>query len=339
MQTNAQAIALQILQSTVQLPPFPHVGSQLLAMNQQPIDEIDVGKFVALIETDPSLVSRILRMANSAYFRSVSTISSIRQAVMRIGLQESFNAVSWFFFQGALPAFPRFEGFSAKDYWAHSWACAVANRMLGRPDLFINTLPGELYVAGLLHGVGKLILAIHRPEDFLNCLEVSRDYHQPLFEAERDHFGTTDADIAYEILKSWHFPENICMAVKYYRIPEAAEAPYMEIAATTQFAYYIANTSGIGNNGDLHCFKLEETVMGRSADFVLSDDGLRKRVVDEIYKELRNKRAAIGENDAAEKIEAQTPDADGSHLKSSANRAKSKKRIGWLSRLFGYFKK
>jgi HD-like signal output (HDOD) protein len=337
--SNAQTIALQILQSTVQLPPLPLVGSQLLAMNQKSMDEIDVDKFVSLIETDPTLVARILSLANSAYFSSVNKIYSIRQAVMRIGLEESFNAVSWFFFQGALPRFPKFEGFSDKDYWSHSWACAVANRMLGRPDLFINCLPGELYIAGLLHGVGKLILAIHRPNEFLTCLEVSREYNQPLFEAELDHFGTTDADIAYEILKSWHFPEKICMAVKYYRIPEKAEAPYMEIAATTQFAYYIANTSGIGNNGDLHCFDLQETVMGRISDFPLSDEGTRNRVVNDIYSALRKKSAVITEEETAKQTETQPPDTNEKITKPSANHSKSKKKVGLLSRLLRFFRK
>jgi hypothetical protein len=68
--------------------------------------------------------------------------------------------------------------------------------MLGRPDRLITCLPGELYIAGLLHGVGKLILALHQPEDFFQCLENSRNYNQPLFEAELDLFGTTDMDIA-----------------------------------------------------------------------------------------------------------------------------------------------
>lgn len=306
-QGNAQTIALQILQSNVQLPPFPPVGSQLLAMNHQPLEEIDIDKFIRLIETDPSLVTRILRLANSVYFSSVQKISSHRQAVMHIGLEESINAVNLHFFRSALPTFPRLEGFSGKDYWAHSWACAVANRMLGRTDLQITCLPGELYIAGLLHGVGKLILALHRPDDFLQCLGNSRNYNQPLFEAELDLFGTTDTDIAYEILRSWQLPEKICMAVKHYKVPHEAEQPYREIAAVTQFAYYIANTSGVGNNGDLYSFDLQETVLGREADSPLADEATRNRVVQDINGLLQKKFAAISDEQVAN--EQKTPPA------------------------------
>ena len=337
-QSNAQTIALQILQSNVQLPPFPPVGGQLLALNHQPLEEIDIGKFIRLIETDPSLATRILRLANSVYFSSAQKISSLRQAVMHIGLEESLNAVSLHFFRTALPTFPRLEGFSGKDYWAHSWACAVANRMLGRPDLQITCLPGELYIAGLLHGVGKLILALHRPDDFLQCLENSRNYNQPLYEAELDLFGTTDTDIAYEILRSWQLPEKISMAVKHYKIPEEAEPPYREIAAVTQFAYYIANTSGIGNNGDLYCFDLQETVLGREADSPLAEEATRNRVVQDIYGLLQKKFAAISDEQAAtvqEKISAEPEDKQ---IDPVAQRTESRKKSSFLSRILRFFR-
>jgi HD-like signal output (HDOD) protein len=337
MQANTQAIALQILQSNVRLPPFPPVGSQLLDMNHQPPEEIDISKFIQLIETDPSLVTHILKLANSVYFQSVQKISSLRQAVMHIGMGESINAVSWHFFQTALPKFPRLEGFSGKDYWAHSWACAVANRMLGRPDLLATCLPGELYIAGLLHGVGKLILALHRPEDFMQCLENSRNFNQPLFESELDLFGTTDTDIAYEILTSWQFPEKICMAVKHYRMPEEADQPFREIAAATQFAYYIANTSGVGNNGDIHSFDLQDTVLGRDADSPFAHEATRNRVVQDIYATLQKKYLAISnDQDASEqkKLSAmpkKKPVAPGT-------RRKSPKKKSWFSRILSFFK-
>lgn len=335
---NAQTIAIQIIQSNVQLPPFPPVGGQLLSMNHQPLEEIDIGKFIRLVETDPSLVTRILRLANSIYFGSSQKISSLRQAVMHIGLEESLNAVSFHFVRTALPRFPHLEGFSGKDYWAHSWACAVANRMLGRPDLQITCLPGELYIAGLLHGVGKLILALHRPDDFLQCLENSRNYNQPLYEAELDLFGTTDTDIAYEILRSWQLPEKICMAVKHYKIPEEAKPPYREIAAATQFAYYIANTSGVGNNGDLYCFDLQETVLGREADSPLADEATRNRVVQDIYGLLQKKYAAIADEQSSTVQETMSAVPEEKQIDPVTRKDGSRKKGSFLSRILRFFR-
>jgi HD-like signal output (HDOD) protein len=338
MQENVQSIALKILQSNVQLPPFPPIGSQLLAMNTQSHDEIDVGRFIRLVETDPSLVTRLLQLANSSFFSPAQKIFSVRQAVMHMGLEESLNAISWHFFRATLPKFPRLKGFSGKDYWAHSWACAMANRMLGRPDRLITCLPGELYIAGLLHGVGKLILALHQPEDFLQCLENSRNYNQPLFEAELDLFGTTDTDIAFEILRSWQFPEKICMAVKHYQFPQKAEKPYREIAAATQFAYYIANTSGVGNSGDMHCFDLHDTVLGRGADSPLGDDETRNRIVQDIYRTIKNKFAAIHDEQVKPEQKAQSAEIEKKRVDAAPGRIKPRKKGGLLSRILHFFK-
>ncbi len=337
MATDAQAIALQILQSNIQLPPVPTVGVQLLSLNRQPIEEINLSNFIQLVETDPSLVTRLLQMANSAYFGSAVKISSLRQAVVHIGLEEALSAVSWYFFQTALPKFPKLEGFSGKDYWSHSWACAVANRMLGRQDLNIDCLPGELYIAGLLHGVGKLILALHRPADFLQCLENAGMYNLPLFQAELDILGTTDTDIAYEILKTWEFPENICIGVKHFSNPDAAPLQFRQFAQVTQFAYYIANTSGVGNNGDLFSFDLGDTVLGKNSDSPLSDENTRNRVVKDIYDTIRKKHAALSdkESDTA----PPSPSTKTVNRNSgSTKRKKAQKKVGWLSRLLQIFK-
>jgi HD-like signal output (HDOD) protein len=174
-------------------------------------------------ETDPCLVASFLQLANSVYFGSVQKISRIRRAVMQVGLEESISAVSLHFFQTPFPKFSQLEGFSGKDYWAHSWACATANRMLERPDLSTSCLPGELYIAGFLQGVGKLSLALQQPNEFLFCLQTSRDYNQLLSEAEIDQFGTTNSSIAYEILEFWQFPKDICMVVKHYQGPVKKE--------------------------------------------------------------------------------------------------------------------
>lgn len=338
MADTAQAIALEILQSNVKLPPFPPIGSQLMAMNHQPLEEVDVDKFIRLIESDMSLATHLLQLANSVYFGAIQKISSLRQAIMHVGLEGSINAINLHFFRTILPEFPRIEGFSGKDFWAHSWACGMANRMLGRPDLHITSIPGELYIAGLLHGIGKLMLALTRPEKFMQCLENSNNYNQPLFEAELDLFGTTDTDIAFEILRSWQFPQSICMAVKYYREPEKADEKFWEVAAVTQFAYFIANTSGIGNAMDFHAYDLEQTLLGRDLASPLGDEATRSRVTQDIYETLKKKFAAISD----EKEEAE-PAKHSSTVSPKANRPGAmppshKKKIGWLARLLSLFR-
>lgn len=333
---TAEQLALKILQSGVDLPPLPAVFTRLMALSRQPEDRIDVGKFTKLLQTDPALTARILQLANSSYYGTLNKINNLRQAIMHIGLQETIATVNWMLCQKILPQFPNMEGFTDKDYWAHSWACATANRMLGRPDLLVSCQPGELYVAGLLHGIGRLILALHKPDEFRQCLENSRDFSQPLEDAELEVLGTTDAFIACEILRTWQFPESICNAVRYFRNPEAAPEEFKEISALTQFAYYIANTSGVGNNGDEFSYNFHETYLVNLENSPFANPEMREKLVQNIQKTLQQKASAVtGVN--AEKAPAQEPSpAEEEHITIRINRRKSQRGI--LARFFSSLK-
>ncbi len=334
---RATSIASAFLKSGVNLPPLPAAGSQLLALSHQPLDEIDIGQFTKLVETDPGLTAKILQLSNSAFFGTLNKIVSLRQAIVHIGLEEAIHSIYWLFYRKTLPKFPAMEGFSDQDYWAHSWACALANKMLGHPELRSGALPGELYIAGLLHGIGKLILAIHRPEDFLLCLQVSRDFNQPLSDAQKDVFGTTDSYIASEILTTWQFPENICMAVKFYQSPEDADEQYREFAGLTQFAYYLANTSGIGNINDAFCYNLQETWIVREGTSPLSEESTQQAFCKEIYAALEKKAKTISTLGGAPEKDTASPPSyhqDEKRVKKQPVRPKKSGFFAWFRSLF-----
>lgn len=301
---KAVAIAHDFLQSGVELPFSSDIGPSLLTLSSQPIENIEVEKLVQLIQVDPGLTTKILQLANSVYFSGLKKIVSLRRAIIQIGLEEAINFIHVVYYRKSLPEFPEIEGFTDNDYWNHSWACALANKMLGHPAVSPGILPGELYIAGLLHGLGKLILALQRPDEFVQCLELSKDFHQPVPEAQIDIIGTTDADIAYELLKTWQLPENVCNAIKYYQNPDEAEEQYQEIAGLTQFAYYLANTSGLGNMMDEFCFDINQTWISAHPTLSLSDEKLRTHISSKIYTALESKSSFLLEvtsaNDASE---------------------------------------
>ena len=279
----------EILDSEVQLPSLPGTGIRLLELAQQPINDIDISKLSGLIEADPTLYARVLQLANSAYYRTIHKVTDVHQAIVHIGLEEVLYSIQWLFYQNLLPTFPALKGFNAKGYWDHAWACAAANKMLGsHPGLQTNVPAGELYLAGLFHGTGKLILALYQPEKFQQCLNNSRDYSLPLAESEQEIFGITDTVIASQVLQSWNFPASICAAVQYYTAPMNADPEYQKIAALTQFSYYIANTSGVGNSGDEFCFDVNETVIVQKSN-LLAEEWSPIEIAQDIHATLRKR--------------------------------------------------
>ena len=287
--TIAFSIAQEILTTIVNIPTIPANGTKIIAIVRQPTDQIDIPLFVNLMESDPGLYTRILQWANSPFYAEIDKIVSLRVAITRIGLVEIVSSVCLHFFKKMLPKFPDIEGFSYDDFWSYSWACAVANRRLGHPNLGMGVLPGELYMTGMLHGVGKLLMAIHKPHEFSLCLKTAREFKLPLHQVEKDVFGTTDSLVASAVLKSWNLPPNVCQGVAFHQMPELAPPEHVTIAGLTQFAYVIAGISGHGCNGDGLSMDLPSTYLGKLPKLQISKPEVQEKLVQEIANSLNGK--------------------------------------------------
>jgi hypothetical protein len=235
---------------------------------------------------------------------------------MLIGLPETINTLHFYMLMKTLPKFPGIAGFSAEGYFAFSWACASAARSLGRPDLFVKTVPGELYLAGLLHGVGKVVLALHWRKDFERSLELARERLIPLHQAEEEVLGFNHAALGAGLLEAWNLPPSIRAAVSSYVAPETAASQYTEIAALTQLAYFIANQSGIGMSGSAIENDTSKSWIVKEGSSPLAEEATREKVIEEIMSTLRKKSGVIGrsgsnekENNAVRIVEESSPPA------------------------------
>jgi len=293
----ANIIAQEIIDSGVKIPSLPASAQRLLAIAQQPLDQIEIRMVEQLIQSDPLLSAQILSLANSSYYRIYRTgidITGIRTAITRIGIADSILSLYMYLFKSILPPFPRLNGFSDKRFWEESWACAIANKRLGDPRLLVEASPGELYIAGLLHGIGRLILAVHDPKAFEKCMKISRERGEPLEEAELEILGTTSALVARKILESWSLPGRICAAVGYWQSPESAEPEYREIAALTQFACSIVSMSGVvrtctgvdGSCTDPPLADIANTYLLQNGSFAFCSSGKQYKLVQEIVSIL-----------------------------------------------------
>lgn len=334
---KAIAITHEFLQAGGELPFSLEIGPQLISFSSKPAQDIDVAKLINLIQMDPGLTTNILQLANSVYFSSSTRIVSLRRAMVQIGIEEALNFIQMILYRKSFPKFPEIEGFfSDKDYWNHSWACAFACKSLGHPTIGSKLLPGELYIAGLLHGIGKMVLTILRPEEFLQCLENSVNFQQSLPETEMDILGTTDTDIACELLKVYHLPENVCQAIKHFHNPGEAEEDGREFAGLLQLAYVIANTSGIGNILDEFNFNISKTWICQQPHFPLYDEKIREKFLQNIYSMLEKKRSTIEavEPNEPDPIQAEEQDQEENSDNSTSTTGLLNLFIRWFKALF-----
>lgn len=180
---------------------------------------------VEVILCDPALAARLLRLVNSAYYALPYPVETVSQAIGLIGQRElrdlvmATSAVS--LFKGLPP-----EQVNMEQFWFHSIACGIAARELAWR---CHLTEGErLFLAGLLHGVGKLIFYSQCADRYREVLQrVEREGLESIV-AERQVFGFTYADLSAALLKNWRFPERLWIAVAHHLEPAGAPDYWLE---------------------------------------------------------------------------------------------------------------
>jgi HD-like signal output (HDOD) protein len=181
--------------------------------------ETRISDLAEAVLCDPGLAARLLRLVNSAYYSPPYRVGTVSQAIILLGQHELRNlvlaTVAVSLFKGLPP-----ERINMEQFWLHSIMCGVAARGLARHRYLRE---GErLFIAGLLHGTGKLIFYSQCPDLYREVLQQSGDDEQARIAAERRVFGFTYADLGAELLKTWRLPESLYIAVAHHLEPAEA---------------------------------------------------------------------------------------------------------------------
>jgi len=192
-----------------------NVGEELARLPAQPIAAVQVLRLVAdpdasaaqlgaLIDTDPSLSARVLRLANAPHYGLAGTVSSASRAVVLLG----FATVKGVAAAAANGLVAEHANFGPPDYWAHSIAAAAAAAVVAR---HVGMTPADAFTAGLLHDLGTALM--YRADASL-YEQVSAAGGAGLAEAELEAFGMTHAQAGAAALQAWKLPARLVHAVE-----------------------------------------------------------------------------------------------------------------------------
>lgn len=197
-----------------------------------------------IIRRDPSLTARLLRMVNSVYFGLSAKVNNIEEAVLYLGLRQ-IRELSM-----ATPVIEELEKIGPassrlpwRELWQHSIGTAIVTReILSFTDLLVDD--DTDYIIGLLHNVGKVVMATNWPADFERI--VGRDYtsaHE-VCDFERSLIGWDHAEIGGHYLERHQLAPEISEAVRYHAAPERA-GEHQRYAAAVQVADHVVRAAGI----------------------------------------------------------------------------------------------
>lgn len=159
-----------------------------------------------IINHDPNVSARILKIANSAFFGFATEINTVTRAIVIMGLAQLHDIVL------ATSAVKAFKGVSSdlinmKDFWLHSVFCATIARLLARK---CNVIDSErLFVCGILHDLGHLVIYAKCPTQASKVLSRAKQENHPIFLLEKEILGFDYAEVSGELLKSWKLPASL----------------------------------------------------------------------------------------------------------------------------------
>ncbi len=198
------------------IPTLPSVVTQINRVLHDDGESLET--VISIIEKDPPLTTKVLRLANSSYYGMSRDVRTVKEAVLILGLN-AIQSIAMAVSVGKLFSGDLNGVLNMKDLWMHSLHCAVASKAMLR---HMGTVVAEEgFICGLVHDIGKVIMVMNLPDEMK---KVGRAFLEgdtrSWWEVEQEVIGFTHADVGGLIASRWNFPKPYCEAIEYHHWPE-----------------------------------------------------------------------------------------------------------------------
>ncbi len=246
---ESKDIVFNRLRTITDLPSLPDVVYRIENTANDP--NCGARDIAAVIETDPPMSARILRLANSAYYRSSGVeIGSIAQAVARLGLKEVRKVCLAI---AAMRIFVRSsQHIDHRRFWHHSLTVAAATRTVAKRMHGVRIDPDEAYIAGLLHEVGSLVFDQYFTNLYAIVHKEAERAQRAVHLVENEYLQLNHGDVGAELLTRWQLPARLVEAVRHHHNPSQASAEHRSLCQLVHIADYACSTQGVPGPGEEH---------------------------------------------------------------------------------------
>jgi HD-like signal output (HDOD) protein/CheY-like chemotaxis protein len=205
------------------LPTLPATYQRLVdCLKRTDANMEDVAKIIAM---DPSMSARLLKLVNSAYFGLAKPVADVARAGALLGLDRIMALVLG---QGIFSGgdTPRVRGFSLEALWVHSVATATAAHRIAVEEGLDKEQVAAAFLAGMLHDIGKLVLAMGVPDDYARVLELAKGRPGSERELETLELQAAHTDVGAYLVGLWGLPNHIAEAIAFHEDPSTLVGPF-----------------------------------------------------------------------------------------------------------------
>lgn len=214
-------------------------------------EEPDVKRLSRVISDDPSLTSMLLKVANSALYGARRKITTVQEAVMRLGLNEVRKLVVDISVVNYVADMPK-SLLDPIKYWEHSIGVAICMEEIQNMTKVMGHNGPRSHVVGLLHDIGRLISSTHLREAYEslpdNPGELGSDWD--IIELERDKLGLDHAQVGAAVLDRWGLPLQIVDCVRYHHEPEVCPGEQRRQTFLLALSDNICRQMHVGDSGE-----------------------------------------------------------------------------------------
>jgi putative nucleotidyltransferase with HDIG domain len=238
-----------IVRKIAELPTLPQVVTVILSLIDSPDSSAeDINK---VMEKDPSLVGKILKLVNSAYYGLPNKVNSVRQAIVILGFSTvkslAISASVFDMFDGA-----RETAFNREEFWTHSIGCGCVARLLGNREPGVDA--ETAFVVALLHDIGKMVLDQYSPQEFDATVNLAKEKGLSFWEAEQETLQETNhSEIGAWVAEQWKLSVELTEAIRHHhRVDEIEDHNTRVLAAICRFSNFICQKRQVGASGNFN---------------------------------------------------------------------------------------
>ena len=244
MQTEKSLIEIinaQLSSGEIKLPVFDPIALRIQkeVSKKEPNPQL----IEKLIVNDQALTGAVLKVANSSFYKGLAQVATIRNAIVRLGVNEVANIVTLVTQESNFRSKDAFIHAMMRQLYRHSLGCAIGAHWLSKHCGF-QIMSHEVFVAGLLHDLGKLfilkVIDQVKSSGKIN-FQLSEHLVNEVMDSLHDEFG-------YSLIKQWNLPEKYCVVARDHHADEFDTKDFLLVMV--RFADKVCNKIGLGLNAD-----------------------------------------------------------------------------------------
>ncbi len=268
----------ELISEKIRLPSPPAIAIRILDMVRK--DDFSFSDLAQIIESDPALVAKILKVANSSYYNFARKVTSIEMALSVLGTHAVKNIALSFVICSDIKR--RVEnGFNFDLYWRRAITSAVAADLTAA---LVGFRSPDVFVTALLQDIGIIVFNASFPEHYQLTMNENLASPAPLYELEEHCYGFGHHELGAELLLRWQLPEGICIPIRYHHRLDPVPEQYRKQVEILRLSDCLASIY----HGNKSVDKVGEVRKMLKAKF-----GIQGEAVDKLIDEVASKSLEI----------------------------------------------